>query len=553
MLNTLDTVIAFAVIMTILSLLITILVQTASAALSLRGKNLANALALTFQTIDPKIGEYAHSLAAQILRDPIFSDSILQSKNRPPVIPGEKAQAIIDLEKKARDAEQQLAADPQDVAKKKAAEDANAELAAMKSEITAAEEKLANAEQELAKDEKNTAKQTAVKNAKTELVQAKAKLEIPDVTQNRMHPWGVFSKLRDAMALGSAIRPGEVYRLLHDIANLTETQAAVRDIPPDLVKKTVALLACLKQQDQPAEESNEKLRVIREVADKFSTPEQRKAVLDSLANFGLTVERATTEAYDRFQRWFGSAQDRAEQWFQTHVRIVTIFCSICAALVLQLDTADVYRQLSANPVLVQGLSKAASSVLEEGGKILDPNNTPAYQAYVQWKEKHPEQALAALPTSPTAADYREALKAQLTKTNVPAKEAQALLADYDGLYNNAAKKFEASNREQVERLKKTADDAGFDLMPVSFFGRWDQPRDDDIHGLTRLRRQMGHTLPHLLGILATAGLLSLGAPFWFNLLKNLMSLRPAVASLIEKRPTSAPALPPSPSSPPSPS
>lgn len=82
MLNTIDTVIAFAVIMTVLSLLITIVVQMVSSAFSLRGKNLANALALTFQTIDPTIGEHAHSLAAQILRDPIFSDSLWRPKNR---------------------------------------------------------------------------------------------------------------------------------------------------------------------------------------------------------------------------------------------------------------------------------------------------------------------------------------------------------------------------------------------------------------------------------------------------------------------------------------
>src|SRR5256885_9018183 len=82
MLSTLDTIIAFAVIMTVLSLLITIIVQMVSAALSLRGKNLANALALTFQTIDPKLQEQAQSLANQILRDPIFSDSIWRSKDR---------------------------------------------------------------------------------------------------------------------------------------------------------------------------------------------------------------------------------------------------------------------------------------------------------------------------------------------------------------------------------------------------------------------------------------------------------------------------------------
>ena len=109
MLNTLDTVIAFAVIMTVLSLLITLVVQMVSAALSLRGKNLANALALTFQTIDPSIGKYAHSLAAQILRDPIFSDSFWQKKTR---TLDENAQNFIAAQRKLRDAKRRRPDDP---------------------------------------------------------------------------------------------------------------------------------------------------------------------------------------------------------------------------------------------------------------------------------------------------------------------------------------------------------------------------------------------------------------------------------------------------------
>jgi hypothetical protein len=50
----------------------------------------------------------------------------------------------------------------------------------------------------------------------------------------------------------------------------------------------------------------------------------------------------------------------------------------------------------------------------------------------------------------------------------------------------------------------------------------------------------------LFGLVLSVRRLTLGAPFWFNLLKNLMSLRPALASLVEKRPTSAPALPAAP-------
>jgi hypothetical protein len=512
MLNTIDTVIAFAVIMTVLSLLITIVVQMVSTTFSLRGKNLANALALTFQTIDPKIGEYAHSLAAQILRDPIFSDSIWRPKDRVQIVPDARTQALIDAERRSKEAEKQLAADPTD-----------------------------------------THKQTAVKAAQRKVDTARTGVRIRKVTPNRMKPWGFFSRLKDATALGSAIRPGEIYRIIHEFADLTPTEAALGDVPPELIEKSVNLLACLQERDQPAQESEDKLKLINQVADIFATEQQKKAVLDSLANFGATVERATTEAYDRFQRWFGSAQDRAEQWFQTHARVVTIVCSICAAFVLQLDTADIYRQLRASPALTQGLAKAASSVIEQGTKILDPNNAPAHQAYLQWAEKHPDQALNVFPTSRTQEEYRQALNAQLSANNVESEQAKALLEDYDSLYKTAATKFEEASREQAERLRKTVSEAGFDLMPVNFLGRWDQPTESQLHGWPRLQRQVGHTFSHLFGILATAGLLALGAPFWFNLLKNLTSLRPALATLIEKRPTSAPALPAAPSTPPSPS
>jgi len=153
----------------------------------------------------------------------------------------------------------------------------------------------------------------------------------------------------------------------------------------------------------------------------------------------------------------------------------------------------------------------------------------------------------------TPDEYRQALNAQLAENNVEPEQAKALLKDYDDLYASAATKFEEASREQAQRLTKTIDEAGFDVVPENFLGRWDQPAESQVHGWPRLWLQMDHTFSHLLGILATAGLLALGAPFWFNLLKNLTSLRPALATLIEKRPTSAPALPQAPATPRSPS
>lgn len=425
MLNTLDTVIAFAVIMTVLSLLITLFVQMVSATLSLRGKNLANALALTFQTIDPTIGKYAHSLAAQILRDPIFSDSLWQKKNRNL---DENAQKFIAAQRKLRDATLRRPDDP-----------------------TRAE---------------------AISKATAEANTAKAAVTIPNVTPNRETPWGFWAiPWGGPMKIATAIRPGEIYRVLQEMREMTPEEAQLLDIPKELPEKARGLVAALHRVDLPSIESRVKLKDIAAAA-KIFAPEQQKAVLDALGSFGATVERATTQAYDRFQRWFGSAQDRAEQWFQIHVRMVTIVAAIVVSVLLQLDTVEIYDKLRHEPKLVEALVKAAPGTLEQGA---------AAQGQLD-------------------ADARE-----------------KAFADF----------------------KEKIDSTGFELLPRGWFARWPTEKS--------------WWFNHLFGLALTAGLLTLGAPFWFNLLKNLMNLRPAVATLVEKRPTSAPALPATPSTPPSPS
>jgi hypothetical protein len=431
MLNTIDTVIAFAVIMTVLSLLITIIVQMISAAFSLRGKNLANALALTFQTIDPNIGQHAHSLAAQILRDPIFSDSMWRRKDRP--ILDEAARKFITAQRKLRDAQHRRADDPN--------------------------------------------REWAISQATNEVDAAKQGLTIPEVKPNREKPWGFWTlPWGSALQIANAIRPGEIYRVLHELREMSHEEAQLRDIPAELVDKAAALIAVLQRWDQPAIESRGKLADIAKLS-KIFQPDQQKAAVDALSNFGATMERATTQAYDRFQRWFGSAQDRAEQWFQIHARVVTITAAILLTALLQLDTVEIYHKLRDQPKLVEALVKSAPNVLEQGGAAPTPEGVAALQE----------------------------------------TRARAF-AD----------------------LKEQMGNAGYDVVPRGWLGRW--PNEGGIWWFN-----------HLFGLLLSAGLLTLGAPFWFNLLKNLTSLRPALANLIEKRPTSAPALPAAPATPPSPS
>jgi hypothetical protein len=225
---------------------------------------------------------------------------------------------------------------------------------------------------------------------------------------------------------------------------------------------------------------------------------------------------------------------------------VTIIFAILTAFLLQLDTGDIYRQLHDQPQLVDALVKSAPGFVKQGGKVLDPSNTSAYRAYLLWLEKHPSFELKSLPASGTAETYRDALETQLKEKSVKPEDTAAWLTEYDELHTKGAEAFLQSRKKTVNTLKDDIEKTGFTLVPAGLLARWDDPQQPS--GFYSRLRQFW---PHLFGVLATAGLLALGAPFWFNLLKNLMSLRPAVANLIEKRPTSAPALPATPATPPS--
>jgi hypothetical protein len=75
MLNQLDVLIGFAVVMAVVSLLITLVTQMVSAALGLRGKYLAEALEAMIHKIDPTISEeisdLGRNLAGWILTHPL--------------------------------------------------------------------------------------------------------------------------------------------------------------------------------------------------------------------------------------------------------------------------------------------------------------------------------------------------------------------------------------------------------------------------------------------------------------------------------------------------
>ena len=81
----------------------------------------------------------------------------------------------------------------------------------------------------------------------------------------------------------------------------------------------------------------------------------------------------------------------------------------------------------------------------------------------------------------------------------------------------------AEQQNKLADLTRGVSATGFEFIPV---GYWRWPAAGCWQG------SACNIIRHLPGIALFAALLTLGAPYWFNILKNLASLRPALARAI---------------------
>lgn len=402
MLQSFDTLVAFITVLTICSLFVLIFVQMIAAALSLRGKNMANALALTFQTIDSTLGSKAHQLAQTILSDPLLSDSMLKSKDR-----------------------------------------TNESVGTRTSEWSAA---------------------------------------------------GVFNK---AMHLGNAIRPEEIYAALK---KLSETDGH------SLKSQATTLLTAIAKPSPEMDLWKKKIEALASLADATVNPTAKAAITDAITRASSEMVKNLEEIKDQLHSWFDAAQDRAEQWFQTHTRTITIVVSILVVAICQLDAVEIFQRVSTDPATRQALLNASSEVVKSADAVI---NSPGLAVRIKdaWNKAHPKEQMDA------ATDTTVAMRAWVQKNH------QQLVPDFENLLTKQVSEYQAQNRKNIKDLEGVLAGAGLQLFPAGDKWRWGEHWHDGFSS-------------HWFGMGLFAALLTLGSPYWFNMLAKLTSLRPSLAQLI---------------------
>jgi len=220
--------------------------------------------------------------------------------------------------------------------------------------------------------------------------------------------------------------------------------------------------------DQIRDQIREKMKNVRALALQLelSHPELTNGARARVA----LLQQASSQFLAKINLWFDQTMDRASERFTAHARYVTFFASLAVALLLQLDTAALVSRLSTDDQLRTALFDLA--------------------------QKQTTQAPAGTQQSPAVTDQKSAPPAD---SQAPAPTAVAVqLTDID-----------------KQNLK--------DLMVNNVIGI-PQSLSDWLS-----RWHWDNCLVKLLGILLTALLLSLGAPFWYGALQNLLRLRSALA------------------------
>jgi hypothetical protein len=210
------------------------------------------------------------------------------------------------------------------------------------------------------------------------------------------------------------------------------------------------------------------------------------------------------------ESWFDNMTDRISERFTTHSKMITVIASIFVAFALQLNALDLLDQVYTNPELRAQMLASTEYILQQGNEIIGAESV--YDLAID--------ALPAelnLPERPGSFKDETSAKIWLQENISSEQNVDEEIEKFQNLFQEKTKERLGDLGIKVLDLKGELAQMGFRIINVKYleeFRRW--------------------SFSKFVGILVSIGLLSLGSPFWFNILKNLTNLRTRLMKEEEK-------------------
>lgn len=212
-------------------------------------------------------------------------------------------------------------------------------------------------------------------------------------------------------------------------------------------------------------------------------------------------------------RWFELVEDETRSMFKRFADVLSFIAAAILVIVMQLDSFELLSKLSDNKVYRQSLIEYGEGMAGSELETVQPFSSLNFAINKKFVEKHVKDYIAVEQLSGEGNEgVQDAIKEfqSIISSSTITPEAQvALMQEYDSAINEAYSSWSESNKKLLEAQYAALIE--FDFKP--FPNEWSV--DDYIK--------------RFFGLLLSAILISLGAPFWFNTLKKVVGFKNAVA------------------------
>jgi len=275
------------------------------------------------------------------------------------------------------------------------------------------------------------------------------------------------------------------------------------------------------------------------------TADAAQAIADRLATQFPTIKddlrKAVTETMGKVSRvelgvekWFDTVMDRASDIFTRWTRVITLVISVLLVAVLHIDSGLILHQISTSAGIRAGLTKLSDTALAQADETMQSG----YRATVSLKavagKHHDNTTLEAILNTASGLVACVDGKRWL---NEHRKDIGSNMDTVEEEFSNACQEQTMlaldKSKDQISSIRHELAETDLTLVPRRIAGNLVFNGENGHSGYYNWAVAYSNK-SHLLGTLAMVVLLSLGAPFWFNALRQLSNLKPAISNKIEK-------------------
>jgi ABC-type Na+ efflux pump permease subunit len=307
----------------------------------------------------------------------------------------------------------------------------------------------------------------------------------------------------------TAIKKEELIEVLADLAT---------SAPSWFSSEVKAVLQDLTKIDTQPELKQAAQNLMTEINNKF--PKEAATIKDF-------VER--TIAPDRkiainVDTWFDTVMDRTTDEFQRRTRWFTVGFAIVLAFAFHIDSLKIFQRLASDAELRARLVQSADATLNKAEAFLPvaSGSSKAASTAIQeaFKKLGDKPAFRTISNVPPEVVTHAQVMAWIPKTFKDPNDQQKIRTAYETQLKEIAGPEVGELLKSTSEIMKTLEDSTLVVFSKSL------PGLKDIN-------QYWSNGTHFWGTLITAFFLSLGAPFWYNALKQLSNLRPAIAQKVD--------------------